>query len=173
MAEQTARKIKVYKLATELNLSSDTLIEFLNRKGYEVKNHMSSVTPDMMSAILSHFKKEKDVAERHQRKLRDFRSSRKKEGPEKVEKKERVEEEAEAEKQPVPAESPVPAREEEKKKIEEPRGEVVEEKKAKEEPVEPAVAAKAAEKAEPNRRAREEGRRILLWQRLLPGEPRG
>lgn len=89
MAEKTDKKIKVYKLATELNLSSDTLIEFLNKKGYEVKSHMSSVTPDMLSAVMSHFKKEKDVAERHQRKLRDFRSSRKKEGPEKPEKKTR------------------------------------------------------------------------------------
>jgi len=97
MAEQT-KKIKVYKLATELNLSSDTLIEFLNKKGYEVKSHMSSVTPDMLSAVMSHFKKEKDVAERHQRKLRDFRTSRKKEGPEKPEKKSKGVSEAEVEK---------------------------------------------------------------------------
>ncbi|MEX2117066.1 MAG: translation initiation factor IF-2 [Bacteroidota bacterium] len=98
MAEQAEKKVKVYKLATELNLSSDTLIEFLNKKGFEVKNHMSSVTPDMLSAIMSHFKKEKDVAERHQRKLRDFRTSRKKEGPEKSEKKSRDVVEAEEEK---------------------------------------------------------------------------
>jgi len=100
MAEQT-KKIKVYKLATELNLSSDTLIEFLNKKGYEVKSHMSSVTPDMLSAVMSHFKKEKDVAERHQRKLRDFRTSRKKEGPEKPEKKSKGVSEAEEEKAPA------------------------------------------------------------------------
>ncbi len=85
MAE--TKKIKIYKLATELNLSSDTIIEFLHKKGFDVKSHMSVVTDDMMSAIMSHFKKEKDVAERHQKKLRDFRSSRKKEGVEKPEKK--------------------------------------------------------------------------------------
>jgi len=86
MAE-SGKKIKIYKLATELNLSSDTIIEFLHKKGFDVKSHMSVVTDDMMSAITSHFKKEKDVAERHQKKLRDFRTSRKKEGPEKPEKK--------------------------------------------------------------------------------------
>ena len=86
MAEST-KKIKIYKLATELNLSSDTIIEFLHKKGFDVKSHMSNVNDDMMSAITSHFKKEKDVAERHQRKLRDFRSSRKKDVPEKPEKK--------------------------------------------------------------------------------------
>lgn len=117
MAEQTSKKIKVYKLATELNLSSDTLIEFLNKKGYEVKSHMSSVTPDMLSAIMSHFKKEKDVAERHQRKLRDFRTSRgRKEGGETEKKaKQAKEEEVTAiEEPPSPppvVETPPPAEE--------------------------------------------------------------
>jgi len=87
MAETAAKKIKIYKLATELNLSSETLIEFLHKKGFEVKSHMSSVTDDMLSAVMGHFKKEKDVAERHQRKLQEFRTSRKKEVPEKAEKK--------------------------------------------------------------------------------------
>ena len=105
MAE--SKKIKIYKLATELNLSSDTIIEFLHKKGFDVKSHMSMVTDDMMSAITSHFKKEKDVAERHQKKLRDFRSSRKKEGPEKPEKKAAKEPE-EKEKEIVQA-APAPA----------------------------------------------------------------
>jgi translation initiation factor IF-2 len=92
MAETAAKKIKIYKLATELNLSSETLIEFLHKKGFEVKSHMSSVTDDMLSAVMGHFKKEKDVAERHQRKLHEFRTSRKKETPEKTEKKPAAEE---------------------------------------------------------------------------------
>jgi translation initiation factor IF-2 len=87
MAETAAKKIKIYKLATELNVASETIIEFLRKKGFEVKNHMSSVTEDMMSPIMGHFKKERDVAERHQRKLQEFRSSRKKDTPEKTEKK--------------------------------------------------------------------------------------
>jgi translation initiation factor IF-2 len=92
MPETAAKKIKVYKLATELNLSSETLIEFLHKKGFEVKSHMSSVTDEMLTAIMAHFKKEKDVAERHQRKLQEFRTSRKKEPVEKPEKKVPVEE---------------------------------------------------------------------------------
>src|SRR3970282_1847721 len=105
------KKIKNYKLATELNLSSDTIIEFLHKKGFDVKSHMSLVTDDMMSAITSHFKKEKDVAERHQKKLRDFRSSRKKEVTEKPEKKAAKEPE-EKEKEAVRAEPPPEVREE-------------------------------------------------------------
>jgi translation initiation factor IF-2 len=92
MPESATKKVKIYKLATELNLSSETLIEFLHKKGFEVKSHMSSVTDEMLTAVSAHFKKEKDVAERHQRKLQEFRTSRKKEVAEKPERKEPVEE---------------------------------------------------------------------------------
>lgn len=94
MSETVAKKIKIYKLATELNLSSETIIDFLHKKGFEVKSHMSTVTDDMMTAIMGHFKKDKDVAERHHRKLNEFRSSRKKEPSEKTDKRATPEEEA-------------------------------------------------------------------------------
>ena len=83
MAEAGSKKIKVYNLAKELNLSSETLIEFLKKKGFEAKTHMSVVDEDMISVVHAHFKKDKDVADRHQRKMQEFRSTRKKEGPEK------------------------------------------------------------------------------------------
>jgi translation initiation factor IF-2 len=78
MAEAAEKKKKVYKLATELNLASETLIEFLNKKGFAVKSHMSSVDEEMLQEILVHFKKDKDVAERHHRKLFELRETRKK-----------------------------------------------------------------------------------------------
>lgn len=78
MAETVEKKKKIYKLATELNLSHETLIEFLRKKGHTVKSHMSSVDDDMMKDILVHFKKEKDVAEKHQRKIQEIRESKKK-----------------------------------------------------------------------------------------------
>jgi len=83
MPETAAKRVKIYKLATELNLSSETLLEFLHKKGFEVKSHMSTVTGEMLAVVMGHFKKEKDVAERHQRKLQEFRTARKKEVPEK------------------------------------------------------------------------------------------
>ena len=76
MSEQASKKIKIYKLSTELNLSSDTIIEFLRKKGFDVKGHMTTVSDDMMQAIMNHFKKDKDVAERHQKKVQEFRTSR-------------------------------------------------------------------------------------------------
>jgi len=96
MAETAEKKKKVYKVATELNLSHETLIEFLRKKGHEVKGHMSSVDDDMMRDILIHFKKDKDVAEKHQRKIQEIRESKKR-----AERK-AVEEQAELAGKPIP-----------------------------------------------------------------------
>ena len=52
---------------------------------------MSTVTDDMMPVIMGHFKKDKEVAERHQRKIQEFRSIRRKETTEKTEIVEKVE----------------------------------------------------------------------------------
>jgi translation initiation factor IF-2 len=76
MAETAERKKKIYKLATELNLSHETLVEFLRKKGHTVKGHMSTVDDDMMKDILIHFKKEKDVAEKHHRKIQEIRETK-------------------------------------------------------------------------------------------------
>lgn len=77
MSETAEKKKKVYKVATELNLSHETLIEFLRKKGHEVKSHMSTVDADMMKDILIHFKRDKDVAEKHQRKIQEIRENKK------------------------------------------------------------------------------------------------
>lgn len=77
MAEKTGKKTKIYKLATQLNLSSETLIEFLAKKGYKVKSHMSSVDDEAYHEVLTHFKKDRDLAERHHRKIQEMRERRK------------------------------------------------------------------------------------------------
>ena len=77
MAETAEKRKKVYKLATELNISHETLLEFLRKKGHEVKSHMSSVDDAMMRDVLVQFKKEKDVAEKHQRKIQEIRETKK------------------------------------------------------------------------------------------------
>ena len=76
MSEKTEKNTKIYKLATKLNLSSETLVEFLMKKGYKVKSHMSSVDEEMHLEVLTHFKKDKDLAERHQRKIQELKEKR-------------------------------------------------------------------------------------------------
>ncbi len=111
MSEQGSKKIKVFNLAKELNLSSETIIDFLRKKDFDIKSHMSIVTDEMMPVIMGHFKKDKEVADRHQRKLQEFRSTRKKESPEKTEKVET--------KSPTKDEVLLPVIDEEKPSIEE------------------------------------------------------
>jgi translation initiation factor IF-2 len=91
MSEQGSKKIKIFNLAKELNLSSETIIDFLKKKGFDVKSHMSTVSDEMMPVIMGHFKKDKEIAERHQRKVQEFRSTRKKESSDKPEKLESIE----------------------------------------------------------------------------------
>ena len=78
MTEATEKKIKIFKLATELNLASGTIIEFLTKKGYSIKGPMSVVESDMMKDIMAHFKKDKDVADRHQRKIAEIKETKRK-----------------------------------------------------------------------------------------------
>src|SRR5512140_176990 len=136
MSKTVEKKKKVYKLATELNISHETLLEFLRKKGHEVKSHMSTVDDDMMRDVLVHFKKEKDVAEKHQRKIQEIRDSRKK-----AEKKEEVVEQ-QVVAHPVVAPAPPPAVVEEPpvEVAAEEEPEVVESAPADEPVVEPVVA---------------------------------
>jgi translation initiation factor IF-2 len=65
------------------------LTEFLTKRGYAVKNHMSIIDGEMLELIEKHYKKEKTDAERHARKRREFdeidRKRRGEEGEEETE----------------------------------------------------------------------------------------
>ncbi|MCK9408048.1 MAG: translation initiation factor IF-2 [Bacteriovoracaceae bacterium] len=76
---EAVKKVKVKDVAKDLNISFNDVVAFLNKKGYkQVKNLMSSVDDDMMRDINAHFKKEKDIAERHQRKIAEMKETRRK-----------------------------------------------------------------------------------------------
>ena len=62
MADTKEKKIRLYKLATEYNLSAESLVEFLKTKGFKVKNHMTQLEDDMITAINAHYKKEIEKA---------------------------------------------------------------------------------------------------------------
>lgn len=76
MAETKSKKIRVYKLASEYNLSADSLVEFLGKKGFKVKSHMSMLTDEMIDAINAHYKKDIEKAEKHYRKIEEFRKKK-------------------------------------------------------------------------------------------------
>lgn len=76
MAETKTKKIRIYKLASEYNLSADTIVEFLLEKGHKVKSHMSNLTDVMIEDIHEHFKKDIEKAEKHYQKIAEFNKKR-------------------------------------------------------------------------------------------------
>ncbi|MDD8016743.1 MAG: translation initiation factor IF-2 [Bacteroidota bacterium] len=77
MSETATKKIKVKDVAKELNISHNDVVAFLNKKGHSsVKSLMSSLDDTMIRDLMSHFKKEKDTADRHQRKLAEIKETR-------------------------------------------------------------------------------------------------
>ena len=70
--KKKAKKIRLYKYAAEYNLSTDSIVKYLEQKGYKIKSHMSALDEDMISAIREHFKKDIEKAENHYRKIDEF-----------------------------------------------------------------------------------------------------
>ena len=72
-----AKKITVRTLATEINVSHETLIEFLQKKGFTtVKTIMSKIEPDALDIVMKQFGKEKDVTDKRHKKLAAFKEKR-------------------------------------------------------------------------------------------------
>ena len=124
MAEAKSKKVRVYKLASEYNLSAEQLIEFLRKKGHEIKSHMSIVSDEMQKDIQDHFKKDIEKAEKHYKKIAEFNKKRIERSEE--EEKKSKEEEIQVEEAEVPKEeetAPAQVEEPEEKKpaeVEEP-----------------------------------------------------
>ena len=76
MAEAKAKKIRVYKLASEYNLSADSIVEFLSGGGYKVKSHSSNLNDEMIAAVQEHFKKDIEKTQKHYQKLAEFKKIR-------------------------------------------------------------------------------------------------
>jgi translation initiation factor IF-2 len=77
MAEESkSKKIRLYKLASEYNLSVDTLMDFLRKKNFEIKTIQSILTDEMITSINDHYKKDIEKAERHFKKIAEFNKKR-------------------------------------------------------------------------------------------------
>ncbi|MCH7773431.1 MAG: translation initiation factor IF-2 [Bacteroidetes bacterium] len=76
MVEVKSKKIRIYKLASEYNLSADSIVEFLSGEGFKVKTHMSNLNEEMISAVQEHFKKDIEKTQKHYQKLAEFKKIR-------------------------------------------------------------------------------------------------
>ncbi len=76
MTETQSKKLRVVKLASEINLSTENLVDFLRKKGFEVKGPNSLVSEDMLKEISDHFKKDIEKAEKHKKVVAEFNKKR-------------------------------------------------------------------------------------------------
>ena len=59
-----AGKIRLIKIASEINIGKDDIVEFLQEKGFSIENKATSMlTEEMVNAVEERFKKEKRAAE--------------------------------------------------------------------------------------------------------------
>ena len=73
-----AKKTRLFKIASEINIGKDTIVEYLNSKGFDIENKpTSSVTEEMLDAIYDKFKNEKRAAEKQREKLEKHKQLRK------------------------------------------------------------------------------------------------
>ena len=85
IADTKSKKLRIVKLASEINLSTENLVEFLRKKGFEVKGPNSIVTDEMVKEINDHFKKDIEKAEKHKKKIAEFNKKRVEKEPVKTE----------------------------------------------------------------------------------------
>lgn len=127
MPEKTkTKKLRIYKFASEYNLATEALIEFLEQKGHKIKSHMSVLTDEMLADIQSHFKKDIEKAEIHYRKISEFQKKRS-EKAEAEEAKDAEEKAEEVEQEEEQVEEKIEEKEKEKTEEMEPVEEQVEE----------------------------------------------
>ncbi len=73
MSEGTEnKKIRISMVAKDINISSDSLIDFLKKKGFQVNSLNSLVSDEMMAEVTAHYKKDIEKAEKHQKKITEL-----------------------------------------------------------------------------------------------------
>ena len=74
----TGNKIRLFKIATEINIGRDNIVDFLKSQGFDIENKPTSeLTPEMVNIISEKFKKEKKAHEKQIEKLEKHKQIRK------------------------------------------------------------------------------------------------
>jgi translation initiation factor IF-2 len=73
-----AKKIKLFKIASEINIGKDAIVDFLQNKGFDIQNKpTATMTPEMIDAVYEKFKREKRAAEIQRDKIEKHKKIRK------------------------------------------------------------------------------------------------
>ncbi len=90
MAQET--KLRIVKFASEYDIPTSNIVEFLKGKGYEIKGPNSIISPEMLNDLKIHFKKDIEKAEAKIKKVSEFKGSEQQPKEEKAPVQEKVEE---------------------------------------------------------------------------------
>ncbi len=72
MSEAKEQKIRIHQFASQFNVSAQAILDFLKKKGYDVKSINTPLTAVMFEDIRVQFKKDMERAEKHYQKLEEF-----------------------------------------------------------------------------------------------------
>ena len=73
------KKIRLFKVAAEINIGKETIVEYLQSKGFDVQNKPTTqLTPEMLEAIEDKFKKERRAAEVQREKVQKHKDIKQK-----------------------------------------------------------------------------------------------
>jgi len=73
-----AKKIRLFKIASEINIGKDAIVEYLQSKGFSIENKPTSfLTEDMLDTVYDKFKREKKAAEVQRDKVQKQKDIRK------------------------------------------------------------------------------------------------
>lgn len=103
-----AKKILLIKIASEINIGKESIVLFLQSKGFSIENKPSStLTEEMVEAVYDKFKKEKKAAEKQKEKIEKQKQIRKPAGSPKADLVESEEQVAPKQEIEIPAEEPI------------------------------------------------------------------
>jgi len=73
-----AKKIRLFKIASEINIGKDAIVDYLQSKGFSIENKpTASLTEDMVETVYDKFKREKKAAEVQREKIQKQKDIRK------------------------------------------------------------------------------------------------
>ncbi|MBI5711760.1 MAG: translation initiation factor IF-2 N-terminal domain-containing protein, partial [Candidatus Eisenbacteria bacterium] len=81
MAEKAAKKLRVYEVARDLGMSSEAVLQIVKRLGVDVKNHMSTLAPEIVQKVQAELAHEKtavkeEMARKHEQEVQRARDER-------------------------------------------------------------------------------------------------
>ncbi len=69
-----SKGVKLFKIATQINVGKDTIVEYLQSKGYDIENKATAVLDDeMLDVVLDNFQKEHSAALKQRQKVEELK----------------------------------------------------------------------------------------------------